>query len=60
MDSVVFSNNGPIHSDMPVCQVCFNHFDCDTHTPLVFPCGHTYCKKCIYKLEKNVMGIYEL
>ena len=60
MESVIFSNNGSKYSEILVCDICCNHFDCDAHTPLVLTCGHTFCKKCIDRLFQNVAGLYRM
>eukprot|EP00928_Gymnodinium_smaydae_P095718 TRINITY_DN8282_c2_g6_i2.p1 TRINITY_DN8282_c2_g6~~TRINITY_DN8282_c2_g6_i2.p1 ORF type:complete len:310 (-),score=18.68 TRINITY_DN8282_c2_g6_i2:312-1241(-) len=35
------------------CPICINAFDPGQHLPLVFPCGHTFCKECSSQLERR-------
>ena len=51
------ANQGPKLSEIPACKVCYNHFDNDAHTPLLLPCGHTFCKICCEKLV-SLFGAY--
>ena len=31
------------------CNICFELFDTSDKAPLILPCGHTFCKRCIKK-----------
>ncbi|XP_026285406.1 uncharacterized protein LOC113211297 [Frankliniella occidentalis] len=33
------------------CEICFNHFDVESHRPKGLPCGHTICKDCVMNPE---------
>ncbi|XP_047737774.1 uncharacterized protein LOC108680050 isoform X1 [Hyalella azteca] len=35
------------------CEICEEAFTSETHKPLVLPCGHTYCHKCLLRLKKE-------
>ena len=34
-----------------LCVICKRHFDDNTCKPLVLPCGHTMCRKCLLKFR---------
>ena len=35
------------------CEKCTTPFDFVCHKPLILPCGHTFCKKCIETFYKS-------
>ena len=37
-------------SNLIKCKICKEEFDCNEKKPLIFKCGHTFCKKCILSL----------
>lgn len=38
-------------SSPPECGVCFLAFDQDVHAPLSLPCGHSFCRHCMLKVQ---------
>lgn len=39
------------------CMICFLPFNKNERKPQILKCGHTVCKKCIYKMNKSVEDI---
>ena len=39
------------------CQCCEEHFDKGKHLPLLFSCGHFFCKDCIQQFFSSDQGI---
>ena len=35
------------------CPICERQYDKNKCTPLIIPCGHTMCRKCLFKFEGN-------
>ena len=51
------SNNNPnyiIRNKNPDCIVCFEIYNSLDILPVLFNCGHSVCKNCYYKLDKNI------
>lgn len=40
-------NNSEL-TDTAVCSVCFDGFNRTSRVPVSFPCGHTFCRRCVY------------
>ena len=49
------SSNGS--SNAATCNVCFARYNLAQRKPLVFTCGHTFCKECVFKMytQMNVV-----
>ena len=35
------------------CDICSEEFDCDTRTPRILPCFHSFCGVCLERLSKD-------
>lgn len=33
------------------CFICLEEFDEEVREPKIFPCGHSICNYCVYKIE---------
>jgi len=38
---------------LSICQLCKNTFNFNKNLPLLFKCGHFFCKECIIKISKQ-------
>lgn len=38
-----------------ICSGCVIQFNLKNRKPILLPCGHTFCLKCIYKMKKEGM-----
>lgn len=38
---------------LSICQLCKNTFNLNKNLPLLFKCGHFFCKECIIKISKQ-------
>jgi hypothetical protein len=35
------------------CRICLFEYDSENHRPLIFECGHTFCRTCVHKSTHN-------
>lgn len=40
-------------NNLSTCENCQNHFDEEDHIPMILPCSHPLCKKCLELFIKN-------
>ena len=40
--------------DLISCQICYQNFNSEDQYPLLLPCGHSFCVKCIKKMLEPV------
>ncbi|KAK7083187.1 hypothetical protein SK128_013132 [Halocaridina rubra] len=49
----VHADESDVMEDAVTCSICSEEYKSGKHDPLIFPCGHTFCRQCIEGVKKT-------